>query len=55
MSTTIADVDARSAKDLFRQRLWLACIWSWPMCIVTFGFSFVVMAGFFLAPGVPDQ
>jgi hypothetical protein len=50
MSTTIADVDARSAKDLFRQRLWLACIWSWPMCIVTFGFSFVVMAGFFPPP-----
>jgi hypothetical protein len=50
MSVTFPDSELRASNDLFRHRLWLACIWAWPLCIVTFGLSFVVVAGFLPPP-----
>ena len=41
MSVTLPAIEQHA-----RQRLWLACIWAWPLCIVAFGLSFVVIAGF---------
>src|ERR1700756_560719 len=32
--------------ETFRRRIWMACIWSWPVFAVLFGISFVVVAGF---------
>lgn len=50
MSTTLQDQGIHASNDLFRHRLWLACIWAWPVCIITFGLSFVVVAGFLPPP-----
>jgi hypothetical protein len=33
-----------------RRRLWMACIWSWPVCLVTFMVAFLVVAGFIPPP-----
>src|SRR4051794_31810466 len=33
-----------------RNRIRLACIWSWPVCIVGFGLSFGLLAGFIPPP-----
>jgi hypothetical protein len=38
------------SQDLIRRRLWTLCIWSWPVCVVVFGFGFVVLAGFIPPP-----
>jgi hypothetical protein len=47
--TTTGDTPA--LHDVYRRRIWLGCIWAWPVCIVTFGLSFAVVAGFIPPPG----
>ena len=42
--------DLRTPTEVFRRRIWMACIWSWPVCVVIFGISFVVVAGFLPPP-----
>jgi amino acid transporter len=51
-ATTIASVDpdATNADPAIKRRIWKACIWSWVVCIVAFGFFFVVVAGFIPPP-----
>jgi len=47
MSTTVPpEPDLLTPTETFRRRIWMACIWSWPVCAVLFGISFVVVAGF---------
>ena len=43
--------DTAQHHDVYRRRIWLACIWAWPVCLLTFGFFFVVVAGFIPPPG----
>lgn len=50
MSVTLPENQLDTSNDLFRYRLWMACIWSWPVCVVTFGLSFAVVAGFLPPP-----
>jgi hypothetical protein len=45
-TTTPPEPELLSPTDTFRYRIWMACIWSWPVCAVLFGISFVVVAGF---------
>jgi hypothetical protein len=33
-----------------KRRVWLAAIWSWPVCVVVFGAAFVFLAGFVPPP-----
>jgi len=49
MATTISDIATEHA--VYRRRIWLACIWAWPVCVVTFGVFFAVIAGFIPPPG----
>ena len=49
MSIT-APPESLTPTEVFRRRTWMACIWSWPVCAVTFGISFVVVAGFLPPP-----
>ena len=47
MSTTVEpEPELLTPTETFRRRVWMACIWSWPVCAVLFGISFVVVAGF---------
>jgi hypothetical protein len=47
MSTTVPpEPELLTPTETFRRRIWMACIWSWPVCAVLFGVSFVVVAGF---------
>jgi hypothetical protein len=47
MSTTVPpEPELLTPTETFRRRIWMACIWSWPVCAVLFGISFVVVAGF---------
>ena len=48
MSTTISDTVPQ--RDLYRRGIWSACIWAWPVCVVTFGVFFAVVAGFIHHP-----
>ena len=45
-TTTPPEPELLTPTDTFRHRIWMACIWSWPVCAVLFGISFVVVAGF---------
>jgi hypothetical protein len=49
MSTTMSDIAPE--RDVYRRGIWLACIWAWPVCVVTFGVFFAVIAGFIPPPG----
>src|SRR3954447_24291258 len=42
--------EAEAERDAFKRRLRLACIWSWPVCVVTFFAFFAVVAGFIPPP-----
>jgi hypothetical protein len=42
--------ELRTPTEVFRRRIWMACIWSWPVCAITFGIFFVVVAGFLPPP-----
>jgi hypothetical protein len=33
-----------------RRRIWSACLWCWPVCLVGFAFCFVIVAGFVPPP-----
>jgi hypothetical protein len=33
-----------------KRQIWQACVWSWPVCVVTFGFFFTIVAGFIPPP-----
>ena len=47
MSTVVPlEPELLTPTETFRRRVWMACIWSWPVCAVLFGISFVVVAGF---------
>ena len=47
MSTVVPlEPELLTPTETFRRRIWMACIWSWPVCAVLFGISFVVVAGF---------
>lgn len=50
MSATITDIDIAHHQDVFRRRVWLACIWAWPVCVITFGLAFAIVAGFIPPP-----
>ena len=51
MSTTVPpEPELLTPTETFRRRIWMACIWSWPVCAVLFGISFVVVAGFLPPP-----
>ena len=51
MSTTVPpELELLTPTETFRRRIWMACIWSWPVCAVLFGISFVVIAGFLPPP-----
>jgi hypothetical protein len=43
----LSDADLHSRADPVRQRIWLACIWSWPACLIIFGICLVVVTAFF--------
>jgi hypothetical protein len=49
MTTNTSDTAQQHV--VYRRRIWLACIWAWPVCLLTFGFFFVVVAGFIPPPG----
>jgi hypothetical protein len=49
MSDTLS-AEAEAERDAFKRRLRLACIWSWPVCVVTFFGFFAVLAGFIPPP-----
>jgi hypothetical protein len=36
--------------EAIKHRIWLWCIWSWPVCLVVFAFGFIVLAGFIPPP-----
>jgi hypothetical protein len=36
--------------ETFRRRIWMACIWSWPVAAVLLGISLVFVAGFLPPP-----
>ena len=50
MSTTLPLTAQHTSHQLFRHRLWMACIWAWPVMGVTFGFFFIIVAGFLPPP-----
>jgi hypothetical protein len=50
MSTTLPLAEQHTPNDPFRQRLWMAGIWAWPVLGVTFGFFFIIVAGFLPPP-----
>jgi hypothetical protein len=49
-TTTPPEPELLTPTETFRRRIWMACIWSWPVCAVLFGISFVVVAGFLPPP-----
>jgi len=46
----VTTVQSQVGPDLIRRRIWLACVWSWPVAIVGFGIPFVFLAGFIPPP-----
>jgi hypothetical protein len=51
MSTTVPpEPELLTPTETSRRWIWMACIWSWPVCAVLFGISFVVVAGFLPPP-----
>jgi len=44
------DREPVTANPEFQRVLRTACIWSWPVCVVVFGFFFAVIAGFVPPP-----
>jgi hypothetical protein len=36
--------------EVMQRRLWMACLWSWPVCAIGFGIFFVLVAGFLPPP-----
>src|SRR5437763_1174404 len=44
------DEMAGTEHDTVKRRLWLACIWVWPVALVGFGIFFVLVAGFVPPP-----
>jgi hypothetical protein len=49
VTATIDDIS--SQHELPLRHIRLACIWAWPVCVITFGIFFAVIAGFIPPPG----
>jgi hypothetical protein len=45
VSSIDAPAGADAATAAAKRRIWLACVWSWPVAIVGFGVPFVLVAG----------
>ena len=45
------DSERRASYEAFRARVRRSCVWSWPVCMIGFGFGFALLAGFVPPPG----